>query len=132
MERLTGEPNRYIGGSADTLYFPGHLRDDLLEVLGLFLETDCFLEIALPTTLHLIKPEDDDIAFVDHWWIWMPPLNTTFVRNMWAQGYEVDSFHTFHWGDKGDDGIWRAHLDSVQDVRELLKDSFIRQGMAVP
>ncbi|KAG8987729.1 hypothetical protein FRB90_003172 [Tulasnella sp. 427] len=91
--------------------------------------TDCFLEIALPTTLHMILPPRQKIAFVDHWWIWEPPLNTTFVRQKWEEGMEVDSFHTFHWGDKGSDGVWRPHLNSVQDVRELQADSFKRQGM---
>ncbi|KAG8929749.1 hypothetical protein FRC01_003828 [Tulasnella sp. 417] len=97
LQGLTGRADRFIGGSADTLYVPGALRDDLLETLGYFLETDCFLEIALPTTLHLILPRDQRIAFVDHWWIWTPPLNTTFVRQKWEEGLEVDSFHTFHW-----------------------------------
>ncbi|KAG8929746.1 hypothetical protein FRC01_003825, partial [Tulasnella sp. 417] len=96
LQGLTGHTDRFIGGSADTLYVPGTLRDDMLETLGYFLETDCFLEIALPTTLHLILPRDRRIAFVDHWWIWTPPLNTTFVRQKWEEGLEVDSFHTFH------------------------------------
>ena len=57
---------RLIGGSADTLYVPGRLRDPFLEVLGYFLETDCFLEIATPTALHLVSPPNEPILFVDH------------------------------------------------------------------
>lgn len=94
----------------------GRLRTDLLDTLGLFLETDCFLEIALPTTVHLILPPTEKIVFVDHvgacfsrcpplkycilivkrqqWWIWQPPFNSTFVRQKWEEGYEVDTFHT--------------------------------------
>jgi hypothetical protein len=45
LNELTGAPDRFIGGSADTVYIPGHLRDSFLHVLGLFLDTDCFLEI---------------------------------------------------------------------------------------
>lgn len=37
-----------------------------MEVLGLFLETTCFLEIAAPTTLHLVVPRHESILFVDH------------------------------------------------------------------
>ena len=36
------------------------------ETLGLFLETNCFLEIALPTVLHLIINPNDHMQFVDH------------------------------------------------------------------
>lgn len=57
---------RLIGGSADTLYIPGRHRETFLEVLGLFLETDCFLEIATPTAVHLVSPPGDPILFVDH------------------------------------------------------------------
>ena len=57
---------RFIGGSVDTLYIPGRHRQRLLHTLGLFLETNCFLEIALPTVLHLIVPLDEDILYVDH------------------------------------------------------------------
>ncbi|KAG8906638.1 hypothetical protein FRB99_006426 [Tulasnella sp. 403] len=132
LQSLTGEPDRFIGGSADTLYFPATLREDFLDTLSTFLDTDCFLEIALPTTVHMVLPPDQSIAFVDHWWIWMPPLNSTFVRQKWEEGYEVDSFHTYHWGDKGPDGVWRADPHSVEEVRRVLSDSFKRQGMAIP
>jgi len=66
--RLEGLTNgtRFIGGSADTLYIPGKYSQDFTEVLGLFLETNCFLEIATPTALHLVVPPDDFIQFVDH------------------------------------------------------------------
>ena len=57
---------RLMGGSADTLYVPGALRSSFLEVLGYFLETDCFLEIATPTALHLVSPPDAPILYVDH------------------------------------------------------------------
>jgi hypothetical protein len=42
---LTGGNERFIGGSVDTIYIPGNLRDDLLDTLAIFLETSCFLEI---------------------------------------------------------------------------------------
>lgn len=57
---------RFIGGSADTLYIPGKYSQEFMEVLGFFLETNCFLEIATPTALHLVVPQDDFIQFVDH------------------------------------------------------------------
>lgn len=57
---------RFIGGSADTLYVPGRHREIFMKVLGLFLETNCFLEIATPTVIHLVSPPEDPILFVDH------------------------------------------------------------------
>ena len=63
---LTGERNRFIGGSADTMYIPGRHRDTFMSILALFLQTDCFLEIAAPTALHLALPPDEEILFVDH------------------------------------------------------------------
>ncbi|KAJ7478909.1 hypothetical protein FB451DRAFT_1450504 [Mycena latifolia] len=132
LEDLVSGPGHLVGGSADTMYLPGHLRNDFLDVVGTFLQTDCFLEIALPTTLHLILPEDEDIVWVDHWWKTPPPWNTTYVRDLWAEGYEVDSFHSFHWGDIQGDGVFRPNKDSIKDMRALLNDSFIRQGIAPP
>jgi len=55
-----------IGGSADMMYTPGQYRRFFMEILGLFLETNCFLEIAAPTTLHLVAPRSQPILFVDH------------------------------------------------------------------
>ncbi|KAJ7438997.1 hypothetical protein FB451DRAFT_1344330 [Mycena latifolia] len=131
-ERLVGGAGHLVGGSADTMYLPGNLRTDFLDVLGTFLQTDCFLEIALPTTLHLILLADEEIVWVDHWWKTRPPWNTTYVRDLWADGYEVDSFHSFHWGDVQADGFFGRNKDSVSDVRALLADSFKRQGIAPP
>ncbi|KAJ7101322.1 hypothetical protein B0H15DRAFT_1017788 [Mycena belliarum] len=132
FEALSGGAAHLIGGSADTVYLPGHLRMPFLDVLGTFLQTDCFLEIALPTALHLIVPEDEGIVWVDHWWKTPPPWNTTYVRDLWAEGYEVDSFHTFHWGDIQDDGFFGPNKNSVEDMRALLRDSFARQGIESP
>ncbi|KAJ7251276.1 hypothetical protein C8J57DRAFT_671921 [Mycena rebaudengoi] len=129
LETLSGAPERLIGGSADTMYFPSRLRDDFLDVVGTFLMTSCFLEIVLPTTMHLILPEGEDIVFVDHWWMNDPPFNTTFIRQKWEEGFEVDTFHTFHWGDIQKDGFFGPNVDSVKDVRLLLQDSFRRQKM---
>ncbi|KII90860.1 hypothetical protein PLICRDRAFT_548746 [Plicaturopsis crispa FD-325 SS-3] len=129
LAAMTNGTTRLIGGSADTMYIPGKHRDDFLDVLGTFLATDCFLEIATPTALHLVAPRAEDILFVDHWWIWTPPLNATFVREKWEEGLEVDTFHTFHWGDKGDDGKWAANPDNINDVRSLLVESAERQGI---
>ncbi|KAF7797455.1 hypothetical protein EIP86_008652 [Pleurotus ostreatoroseus] len=123
---------RFIGGSVDTLYIPGRHRDAFLHVLGLFLETDCFLEIATPTAVHLVSPPGEPILYVDHWWIWQPPFNAEFVRQQWARGLEVDTFHTFHWGEKGDDGVWRGEPRHIEDVRRLLKESAVRQGLPWP
>lgn len=64
--RFTKSETRYIGGSADTLYVPARLADDFTSLLGTFLNTSCFLEIAVPTIVHLVVPEDEDILFVDH------------------------------------------------------------------
>jgi hypothetical protein len=104
----------------------------------------------LPTTMHLILPEGEDIVFVDHWWMNDPPFNTTFIRQKWEEGFEVDTFHTFHWlvlsfnivprrrrltnkppsrGDIQKDGFFGPNVDSVKDVRLLLQDSFRRQKM---
>ncbi|KAJ6514142.1 hypothetical protein DFH09DRAFT_1374069 [Mycena vulgaris] len=132
IEDLVGMPGHLIGGSADTMYVPGQLHADLLDVLGTFLQTDCFLEIALPTTLHLIVPEGQEIVWVDHWWNHPPPCNTTFVRDLWADGYEVDSFHSFHWGDIQDDGVFGPNQNTVVDMRALFSDSFERQGIVPP
>ncbi|KAI6114180.1 hypothetical protein F5141DRAFT_1213305 [Pisolithus sp. B1] len=66
LAALTGGETRLIGGSADTMYIPGRHRKLFMEVLGLFLETNCFLEIATPTTLHLAVPPGEPIQFVDH------------------------------------------------------------------
>ncbi|KAH8114363.1 hypothetical protein DFH11DRAFT_1877670 [Phellopilus nigrolimitatus] len=127
--RFTNSTARFVGGSADTLYIPAQLVPDFVQVLGLFLETNCFLEIAVPTAVHLVLPEDEDILFVDHWWIWDPPFNASFVRDAWAQGMEVDTFHTFHWGDKDASGLWKAIPENIEDVRELLRESAARQGI---
>ncbi|KAJ7730388.1 hypothetical protein DFH07DRAFT_1066016 [Mycena maculata] len=91
LAEYNGGTPRLIGGSPDT--------------------TTCFFEIATPTTLHLVAPRDEPIMFVDHWWIWYPPSNTSFVRQKWAQGSEVDTFHTFRWGDPDADGVACASGD---------------------
>jgi hypothetical protein len=48
------------------------------------------------------------------------------VRQKWAQGLEVDTFHTFHWGDLVD-GVWMENSDHIADMRNLLKESATRQ-----
>jgi len=134
LAALTGAHDRFIGGSADTMYIPGRHRETFMSTLALFLQTNCFLEIAAPTTLHLVLPPHEGILYVDHWWIWEPPFNTDFVRGQWAQGREVDTFHTFHWGEKGKDGesAWEARPERVGAVRRLLEDSAARQGVLFP
>lgn len=64
--RFLDGATRYIGGSADTLYLPAHVVPSFLEVFAAFLNTSCFLEIAVPTAVHLIVPPEEDILFVDH------------------------------------------------------------------
>ena len=157
LAALTGQRDRLIGGSADTMYIPGRHRATFMSTLALFLQTNCFLEIAAPTTLHLALPRDEDILYVDHvrpylsslfffvrvtkrltlffyqWWIWLPPFDTAFVRGQWAEGREVDTFHTFHWGEPtGDGGKWEPRPERVRDVRRLLQDSAARQGISFP
>ena len=66
IAKFTNGTTRFLGGSADTLYIPDRLMDDFRTVLGLFLETDCFLEIATPTAVHLVVPPDEPILYVDH------------------------------------------------------------------
>jgi hypothetical protein len=66
LAQLTNGDLRMVGGSADTLYLPGYLREPFLETLDLFLDTDCFLEIAVPTAVHLVRPSSQKISFVDH------------------------------------------------------------------
>ncbi|KAF8440820.1 hypothetical protein L210DRAFT_3399850 [Boletus edulis BED1] len=129
LAQLTDGQTRLIGGSADTLYIPGRHRRVFMDVLALFLETDCFLEIATPTTVHLVSPPGEPIQFVDHWWIYQPPFNASFVRQKWAEGYEVDTFHTFHWGERGEDGVWQGDHRHVADVRHLQRESANRQGL---
>ncbi|KAI9512395.1 hypothetical protein F5148DRAFT_898836 [Russula earlei] len=135
LAALTGEPNRFIGGSADTMYVPGRHRETFMSTLALFLQTNCFLEIAAPTTLHLVLPPHEEILYVDHWWIWQPPFDTRFVRGQWAQGREVDTFHSFHWGElsgQGDAATWEPRPERVGDMRRLLQDSAARQGIPFP
>lgn len=43
---------------------------------------------------------------------------------------EVDTFHTFHWGDKGPDGVWKGNPAHIPDVRRLQAESAKRQGIA--
>ncbi|KAG1834242.1 hypothetical protein EV424DRAFT_1363494 [Suillus variegatus] len=134
-ERLAAFTNgemRLIGGSADTMYIPGRHRRIFMEVLSLFLETTCFLEIAVPTTLHLVAPRHEPILFVDHWWIYQPPFNASFVRQKWEEGYEVDTFHTFHWGERDGDNVWKANYENVVDIRRLLRESAERQRVVFP
>ncbi|KAJ6559904.1 hypothetical protein B0H19DRAFT_944947 [Mycena capillaripes] len=119
---------RLVGGSADTVYIPHRYAKSFRDTLAIFLETTCFLEIATPTTLHLVNPRHEPILFVDHWWIGHEPLNASFVRNQWADGFEVDTFHTFHWGDPTQDG-WKAHDGIVEDTRRVLVESAARQGI---
>jgi hypothetical protein len=66
MADFTDGNTRLVGGSADTLYIPGRHRRKFMDTLGLFLETNCFLEIATPTTVHLNVPHNEPILFVDH------------------------------------------------------------------
>jgi len=63
---------------------------------------------------------------------WEPPFNASFVRQKWAEGREVDTFHTFHWGDNGADGVWRGNPDNIEDVRNLLQESAARQNVDFP
>ncbi|KAG9097711.1 hypothetical protein FS749_005696 [Ceratobasidium sp. UAMH 11750] len=130
LSKLTNGEPRMIGGSADTLYLPGYLRESFLETLDPFLDTDCFLEIAVPTAVHLIRPPSQKITFIDHWWIWEEPLNATFVRNQWSKGYEVDTFHKYKFGAKDENGHFHGDPTHISAVRDLLADSFRRQGMA--
>ncbi|KAG2145871.1 hypothetical protein DEU56DRAFT_978911 [Suillus clintonianus] len=132
LAAFTNGETRLIGGSADTMYIPGRHRRIFMEVLGLFLETTCFLEIAAPTTLHLVAPHHEPILFVEHWWIYQPPFNVSFVRQKWEEGYEVDTFHTFHWGERDSDDVWRANYENVVDIRRMLRDSAERQRIIFP
>jgi len=132
LAAFTNGETRLIGGSADTMYIPGRHSRLFMDVLGLFLETTCFLEIAAPTTLHLVAPRLEPILFVDHWWIYRPPFNASFVRQQWAEGYEVDTFHTFHWGERDGDDVWRGNYENVADIRRLLKESAERQQTYFP
>jgi hypothetical protein len=66
LAALTGKRDRLIGGSADTMYIPGRHREAFMSVLALFLQTNCFLEIAAPTALHLALPPNEEILYVDH------------------------------------------------------------------
>jgi len=129
LASLTGNETRLIGGSSDTIYFPHRYYTSMKETLGLFLETNCFLEIALPTVLHLIIHPNDHMQFVDHWWIYKPPFNPKFVRQQWEMGYEVDTFHTFHWGDI-EGGRFKAHIGIIDEARAVMRESFKRQGFA--
>ncbi|CAE6477168.1 unnamed protein product [Rhizoctonia solani] len=113
LAQLTDGELRMVGGSADTLYLPGYLREAFLETMDPFLDTDCFLEIAVPTAVHLIRPPSQKISFVDHWWIWEEPLNATFVRNQWADGYEVDTFHKYQFGKKDEQGHFQEAGDGL-------------------
>lgn len=54
------------------------------------------------------------------------------MRQKWEEGYEVDTFHTFHWGEKTEDGVWTANPANIADVRALLVESAERQGVVFP
>ena len=54
------------------------------------------------------------------------------MRGVWGAGGEVDTFHTFHWGERGADGAWRADPAHVPDIRALLAESAARQGVEFP
>ena len=41
----------------------------------------------------------------------------------------MDTFHTFHWGDKDEDGVWHARPENIDDVRRLQHESAARQGL---
>ena len=66
LAQKTNGTTRLLGGSADTLYIPGRHRQNFMDILSIFLETNCFLEIATPTTVHLVLPPDEPILYVDH------------------------------------------------------------------
>ena len=66
------------------------------------------------------------------YWIWQPPFNASFVRQQWAKNMEVDTFHTFHWGEKDDQGVWSGEPRHIEDVRTLFKESAARQGLDWP
>jgi hypothetical protein len=66
LAALTNGETRLIGGSQDTLYIPNRHREVFMQILATFLETECFTEIAVPTTVHLILPPGEKILFVDH------------------------------------------------------------------
>lgn len=78
LAQLNNGQTRLIGGSADTLYIPGRHRKAFMDVLALFLETACFLEIATPTAVHLVVPPGERIQFVDHVRDAPPPLPFSF------------------------------------------------------
>ena len=52
------------------------------------------------------------------------------MRQIWEKGMEVDTFHTFHWGDKDSDGKWRALPENIADVRKLLGESAKRHNIS--
>jgi len=93
-ERLadfTGGNTRLIGGSADTIYIPGRHRQKFMETLGLFLATDCFLEIAAPTSIHLTVPLNESILFVDHVRRYPTPfVAEQFYKCLFLSGLVVD------------------------------------------
>lgn len=108
LAEYNGGEARLVGGSSDTMYIPGQHAKAFRDTLAIFLETSCFLEIATPTTLHLVAPREEPILFVDHvslelvetilrvlrhiyaqYWIWYAPFNASFVRQKWAEGLEV-------------------------------------------
>jgi hypothetical protein len=41
---------------------------------------------------------------------------------------QVDTFHSFHWGDHSERG-WRAHPGIVEDTRLVFAQSAARQGI---
>lgn len=90
LAALTGERDRLVGGSADTMYVPGRHRETFMSVLALFLQTDCFLEIAAPTALHLALPPNEEILYVDH--VSEPTLFFSFfIFHLWG-GFERVKF----------------------------------------
>jgi hypothetical protein len=62
----------------------------------------------------------------------MPPFNGDYVRQQWSLGMEVDTFHTFHWGETQEDGSWKGDSRLIEDTRAVLRESAKRQMTALP
>lgn len=104
LAALTGERDRLIGGSSDTMYIPGRHREAFMSVLALFLQTNCFLEIAAPTALHLALPPNEEILYVDH------------VSNNTTNEAKPPNFCFPYWGDGG--GFFFLLLRVFYDVTD--------------
>ena len=78
LESFTGGPHRMVKALSDVYYVPLKYSSPFVELLEIFLEFECFLEIAIPTALHAIADEYD-IFRINGDYVWGPNRYKTWL-----------------------------------------------------